>query len=221
MNQYMKKTLKNKKYQVTFLIDKDNDWFLKYLVKFKISKKYFFNVSKNINNVFNQDILFILNYTKILSQKQLSQNRLNLVIHSSNLPKNRGSAPLHWQILKNHNRITICLFEAIEKLDSGNIFLKEDLIYNGAELYNELRSKQAKKMIKLIERFLSKYPKTKGRKQLGKPTYNKRRNINSSELNINKSIKNQFNLMRICDNDSYPLYFNYRNNKYIIKIYKK
>lgn len=218
----MKKILNNKKYKVTFLIDKNNDWFSTYLNVFLVkNKKYTFKVSRDIKKVSNQDILFILNYTKILSKKRLMQNKLNLVIHSSNLPKNRGGAPLHWQILQNKKKIKICLFEAIEKLDAGNIFLTEELSFNDTELYDELRDKQSKKMIKLIKNFLSKYPKIKGTKQFGKPSFNKKRNSNHSELDINKSFKDQFNLMRVSDNEKYPAFFNFRNNKYILKIYKK
>jgi len=216
------KKISNNKYKVTFLVDNKNTWFSKYLNIFPIkNKKYIFKVSSNVKKVFNQDVLFIINYTKILNKKRLLQNKLNLVIHSSNLPKNRGGAPLHWQILRNKKKIKICLFEAIEKLDAGNIFLTEELSFNGTELYDELRDKQAKKMIKLIKKFLSKYPKIKGTSQFGKPSFNKKRNSNHSELDINKSIKDQFNLMRISDNEKYPAFFNFRNNKYILKIYKK
>ncbi|MDA7780693.1 formyltransferase family protein [Candidatus Pelagibacter sp.] len=216
------KKISNNKYKVTFLVDNKNTWFSKYLNIFPIkNKKYIFKVSSNVKKVFNQDVLFIINYTKILNKKRLLQNKLNLVIHSSNLPKNRGGAPLHWQILRNKKKIKICLFEAIEKLDAGNIFLTEELSFNGTELYDELRDKQAKKMIKLIKKFLSKYPKIKGTSQFGKPSFNEKRNSNHSELDINKSIKDQFNLMRISDNEKYPAFFNFRNNKYILKIYKK
>ena len=41
-----------------------------------------------------------------------------------------------------------------------------------------------------------------------------------SELNINKTLKSQFNLLRICSNDFYPAFFKHKNNKYIIKIFK-
>jgi len=216
------KKISNNKYKVTFLVDNKNTWFSKYLNIFPIkNKKYIFKVSSNVKKVFNQDVLFIINYTKILNKKRLLQNKLNLVIHSSNLPKNRGGAPLHWQILRNKKKIKICLFEAIEKLDAGNIFLTEELSFNGTELYDELRDKQAKKMIKLIKKFLSKYPKIRGTSQFGKPSFNEKRNSNHSELDINKSIKDQFNLMRISDNEKYPAFFNFRNNKYILKIYKK
>jgi methionyl-tRNA formyltransferase len=46
------------------------------------------------------------------------------------------------------------------------------------------------------------------------------RNASDSEININKSIKSQFNLLRICDNEKYPAFFKYKNCKFILKIFK-
>ena len=42
-----------------------------------------------------------------------------------------------------------------------------------------------------------------------------------SELNINKTIRENFNLMRINNNNEWPSFFYYRENKYILKIFKK
>ena len=39
------------------------------------------------------------------------------------------------------------------------------------------------------------------------------------ELNVSKTIKEQFNLLRVCDNERYPAFFYLNNKKYIIKIY--
>jgi len=213
--------LNKKKYRVTFLIEKNNDWFSSYLKTFwKRNKKYFFKVSSNIKNVSNQDIVFILNNTKIISKKNLLKNKLNLVLHSSDLPKDKGGAPLHWQVLRGKNKLSLCLFEAKEKLDSGNIYTKERLVFNGSELYDEMREKQAQKMILIINKFLTKYPNVKSYKQKGKSTFNRLRNTRDSELKIFKTIKDQFNLMRITDNSKYPLFFKYKKNKYILKIFK-
>ena len=54
----------------------------------------------------------------------------------------------------------------------------------------------------------------------GKGSYNRKRNSNDSEINIKKSIKSQFNLLRICDNERYPAFFKFKNQKYILKIFK-
>ena len=66
---------------------------------------------------------------------------------------------------------------------------------------------------------LSKNKSFLGYKQTGKATYFRKRNKFDSKLDINKSIKSQFNLMRIADNEKYPLFFIYKNKKFIIKIY--
>ena len=72
-----------------------------------------------------------------------------------------------------------------------------------------------------LNKFLKKYPKVKFKKQICKGNFNKRRTPQDLELNINKSIKSQLNLLRICDNDLYPCFFNYKGKKYILKINKK
>ena len=59
------------------------------------------------------------------------------------------------------------------------------------------------------------------KKQIGKSNFNKKRSSKDTELIINKTIKQQFNNLRISDNEKYPSYFYYKDQKYIIKIYKE
>ena len=55
------------RYKITFLIDKNNDWIEKKIKNlFKNNNKYFFKIEKNFKKIIKQDIVFILNYTKIL-----------------------------------------------------------------------------------------------------------------------------------------------------------
>ena len=214
--------ISNKKLKVTFLIDKENSWFTKFLkTHIKDNKRYIFKFSGSIKKVLKQDIVFFINLTKIIKEKFLKKNTLNLVIHASDLPKNKGGAPLQWQILKGKKIITICLFEAKKDVDAGDIILKTKIKYDGTELNKELRDKQAKVMIKLINDFLNIYPNYRRKKQSGTSTINRLRYPKDSELNVNKTIKSQFNLMRIADNEKYPLFFKFKKNKYTIKIYKK
>ena len=58
----------------------------------------------------------------------------------------------------------------------------------------------------MIDNFLIYYPKFKLRAQKGKSSYNKRRLPEDSKLDINKSIKKQFNLLKIVDNESIQLF---------------
>ena len=193
----LKKTKYFKKIKVKLLINNKNSWFSKYLVKFfkKKSKKHIFKFEEKINNIKNQDMIFFINLTNILKERFLKKNKLNLVIHAGNLPKDKGGAPLQWQILRGKNEISVCLFEATKLVDAGDIIMKTKIKFNGSELYDELRDKQAKVMIKLIKNFLKIYPNFKRKKQLGKSTFNRLRKPKDSELNIHKSIKSQFNLI--------------------------
>ena len=55
--------------------------------------------------------------------------------------------------------------------------------------------------------------------QKGKATYFSKISNKVSELNINKSIKNQINKIRTRDNKNFPACFYYKKRKYIIKLY--
>jgi methionyl-tRNA formyltransferase len=212
-----------KKIKVAYLLDSSNSWIKEYLEKetlIKKNKKYSFKIFTDFRRVKNYEIVFILNYTKILKKNFLKKNLLNLVFHTSDLPKGKGFAPLQWQILEKKNKINISLFEAIEKFDSGRIFLKDHVILKGDELYNEIRYRQVKVIFKMINSFLKKYPNVSSKKQIGKSTFYKKRYPKDSKLNINTSIKKQFNKMRIANNEKWPNFFYYKNKKFIIKIFK-
>ena len=209
------------KYKITFLLDKSNDQIKKQLINynFKLSHKYIFKITNNINSIKNQNIIFPLNYTKILSKSFLLKNNLVLIIHSSQLPKDRGFAPIQNQILKDKNRIYISLMKAIDKVDAGPIYFQNSFMLNGTELSDKIKYIQGRQMIKIIKKFLVKYPNVKSRKQIGKSNFNKRRNPKDSQLDINKTIKQQFNNLRINDNKLYPSFFHFKGKKYIIKIF--
>ena len=211
------------KLKVAFLIDKNNNWIENRIYNFQKSlkkSKFFSKVFKDYRRINNYDLVFILNFTKILNNNFLKKNKLNLVIHSSNLPEGKGFAPMQWQILKNKKYIYNSLIEAVKKVDSGKVYLKEKMFFKGNELYDDLREIQSESTIQLIKKFLKKYPNITPKKQLGKSTYFKKRNIVDSELNISKNIKSLFPLMRIANNNKWPLFFKYKDIKYILKIYK-
>ena len=214
---YLKKNTK-----VFFLLDKKNNWIENHLRKFikKFPKKYTYSVSKNPNSI-NGKIVFVLSYTKILKNNFLKKNKEVLIVHPSQLPKDKGFSPVQNQVLRKKNSIHISLFKASSKVDSGPVAIRDSFRLSGHELSNEIRTKQSLAIFKIIKIFLNKYPKIKYKKQKGKGTYNKKRKEIDNRLNINKSIKSQFNLLRIVDNDLYPAYFEHRNNVYYLRITKR
>ena len=215
-----------KKYRVTFLLDKSNLWFEKQLKNydFRLNYKYIFKFSKNSNNIKNQNIVFPLSYTRILPESFLQKNELVLIAHPSKLPKDKGFAPLQYQILRNKNKVYISLIKAAKEVDAGPIYFQNSFVLNGTELSDEIRNIQGIQLLNIIKKFLIKYPKVKSKKQIGqigKGNFNKRRYPKDSHLDINKTIKQQFNHLRINDNELYPSFFYYKGQKYIIKVFKE
>ena len=123
-------------------------------------------------------------------------------------------------LLKVKTKLTICLVEASHgvRVDSGRIYLKSNFKIPETSLLPEIRKYQFLATINIIKKFLKIYPNIYPKKQRGQSTYFKKRTLLDNEININKSIKKNFNLMRIADNDRYPSYFG-SNKKFIIKIF--
>ncbi len=213
------------KFKKIAVLTSNKSWFTPYAEKLvsilkeaNLDAKLFFK-HENINEGYK--IIFILSYFRIVRKEFLEKHKHNLVVHESDLPKGRGWAPLFWQILEGKNKLPIVLFEASEQIDEGNIYIKDYIIYKGHELHNELREKQALKTIELCLRFLNEYRDLKPIVQQGKPIYYKKRTPADSNLDINKNIKEQFNLLRTVNNNEFPAFFYLKGHKYIIKIFKE
>jgi methionyl-tRNA formyltransferase len=206
--------------KICFLLDIDNNWLSGHCKNYKNKhKNKDIKIHYNFKKVKNYDYVFVLGYTKILPKIFIERNKLAMVIHESNLPIGKGFSPLQWQILKNKNIIKINLIKLESKVDSGDVILTDDLKLNGSELYDEIRKKQAEATFKLIDKFLSQkiifY-----KKQEGKETFFRKRSPVDSKIDIKKSLKKSFNLLRICNNQKWPAFFYYKNQKYILKIFK-
>ncbi len=166
------------------------------------------------------DCVFFLGCCQIASREILSRSVHNLVVHESALPRGRGWSPLTWQILEGKNTIPIVLFEAASDVDSGNIYLTDNMNFNGMELIHELRAIQAEKTVSLCRQFVLNYPVivSRAKPQKGDATYYPRRTKKNSELDVDKTLREQFNLLRVVDNDNYPAFMIMNGKKYIIRI---
>lgn len=208
--------------KIQILCDNINSWIIPYIQKF-IAEMELEHVNIGLHfdhsNVEQGDILFLLSCEKKF--KNLSLNMHTLVVHESALPSGKGWSPLTWQILEGKNLIPITLFQAQESIDSGDIYEQILMEFNGSELIDELRDVQAEATFKLLRLFIQKFPNNKNVPQKGEESFYKKRIPSDSELDINKSILEQFNLMRVCDNERYPSFFQLNGHKYKVKIYKE
>jgi methionyl-tRNA formyltransferase len=196
-----------------------NQWFEPYAdtLSEKLGNIPIFNNHVDINNIY--DIIFILSYHQIIPNEILGKNKHNIVIHASSLPKGKGWAPLFWQILEGKSNILFTMIEAGDGVDNGNIYMQESLKLEDHELNEELREKQAQLTIQMCQNFVNNYEKYKEPIEQGDgETFYEKRDKEDSKLDIDKTIREQFNLLRIVNNDDYPAFFELEGNRYILKI---
>ena len=202
------------------LVDNPKSWVVPYaqkLVSQLVDLGYQAALHFKHKEVTAGDILVLLGCERIF--KDLSLNRHNLVVHESALPKGKGWSPLTWQVLEGQKEIPITLFEASEAVDAGVIYAEGTIQLNGYELLPEIKHKQGIKTIDLVLEFLRQYPYMKGRKQKVRKHFYSRRRAEDCTLDVERSIKDQFNLLRVCDNERYPAHFYIDGYKFIVKIY--
>jgi methionyl-tRNA formyltransferase len=175
----------------------------------------------NVGDVDLGDCLFFLGSSQIASADILSRNSHNLVVHESALPMGKGWSPLTWQILEGKNEIPITLFEAVPGVDSGDIYLSDIMAFKGTELIEELRGIQAEKTLSLCQQFVRDFPNilSYAESQKGSATYYPSRDKKDSELNPDESLRDQFNLLRVVDNERYPAFFEINQKRFVLKIF--
>ena len=208
---------------ITILTDTPNSWILPYIKDLKkdLATKHKIHHVFKTSDIIGGDIMFILSCEKILKPKYLKLHKNNIVVHPSKVPLGKGWSPLAWQILEGFNTIPISLFEAVETVDAGDVYMVDYIKLKGHELNDEIKHQQGIITIKMVKKYIDKYKLMVCVPQKGKETFYPRRKQKDNELNINKSILEQFNLLRVVDNKRYPAHFYVDNQKYILKIYKK
>ena len=203
----------------TLILTSTNQWFIPYAKQLqeKLHGSDLLYDHNEIDKVY--DIVFILSYHKIIPIEKLKANRHNIVIHASALPKGKGWAPMFWQVLEGNNEIPFTMFEASSGVDDGDIYMQGTLYLTGYELNNELRDKQARFIIDMCTNFINNYENYKStQEQSGEESFYSKRTAKDSELDVNKTIKEQFDLLRIVSNDDYPAFIEIDGHKYILKI---
>jgi len=156
----------------------------------------------------------------LISEHLLSLHKCNVVIHGADLPNGRGRSPIHWQVEEGSNDIVLTMFEMGDQADNGPVYLKHLLRLDGTELLPYIRLKILKAESDMIDTFLSKWPMTPA-EQEGEPSFYRKRNRDNQKLDPQKTIAEQFDKMRVADNEQYPLWFEHRGIVYELKIYSK
>jgi len=165
-------------------------------------------------------LCFYLSYGRIVDQLTCEKYKNNLVIHASDLPSGRGWSPTSWMILEGKQSIPVTLLEVVKNVDSGPIYAQEWIELKSTSLTDQWRAELADATLRLATDFVSRFPESlnSAHCQEGEATYYAKRCPKDSELDIDKTLRDQFNLLRIVDNDNYPAYFLYTGKKFVLQI---
>jgi len=207
---------------ITILTDKTS-WMNKYI---SYLSEQLQTEGHNVRIIYSQeelktgDIAFFLSCFDIIKKEKLQFHKHNIVVHASPLPFGKGWSPMSWQILEGKNQIPIVLFEAVESVDAGVIYLQDSIYLEGTELIDEWHEILGNKTLEICTEFVHNYKSINGIKQFGTESFYRKRTAQDSKLDTKKNIEEQFNLLRIVDNEKYPAFFELYGQKYLIKIEK-
>jgi len=167
------------------------------------------------------DILFLVSCGQIIKETDRKSFRSVIVLHASDLPAARGWSPHIWAIVRGQNEITVSLLEAEDPVDSGRIWLKQKFSLDGHELLTEINAKLFQTELELMTKAVEQYNSIIPQPQIGDSgEYMQKRTPDHSRLQPEHSLAEQFDLLRVVDNERYPAFFDHRGHRYIIKIEK-
>ena len=195
-----------------------NTWLSKWLGN--NSSEHDINLVREKSELKGGDLLFLISCTEIISQEQRNKYTKTLVIHASDLPKGRGWSPHVWEIINGAEYLTLSLLEATDKVDAGDIWHKFKVQIPSTALYDEINQMIFQTELSLMDFAVAEFGEIEPLAQdlEIQSTYWPKRSPEDSELDISKSIEDQFNLLRVCDPVRFPSYFYKDGQKYIIKI---
>lgn len=155
----------------------------------------------------NVDYILFIGWSWII-EKHITQKYLCLGIHPSDLPNFRGGSPLQHQIIQGISKSKVTLMTlADDKIDAGEIWLKEDLNLSG-DTMNEVFENLIDSSVRLLNLFFEGFPYISPQNQDVKTgSFFKRRKPEESKLEredfFNKSLLELYNFIRSLT-DPYP-----------------
>jgi methionyl-tRNA formyltransferase len=163
----------------------------------------------------NLDILFIIGWHRIVPQSVLDTAPIRLGIHSSLLPKDRGSSPLNWSLIKNYKIGGVTLFHLTEGVDSGGIVDQEEFSIANEDYIDNVYYKVAVTSLYLLENNWDDIRNLKPKNNIQNEkdaTYNERRRPDDGLMNWSQKSSDCYNFVRALSRP-YPGAFTHYNRK--------
>jgi methionyl-tRNA formyltransferase len=167
------------------------------------------------------DILFLVSVTEIVPSDVRARYRAAIVLHASALPKGRGWSPLVWQIIGGQREITVTALSAQDRVDTGEIWAQRSFTAEPHEIAEEIHAKLFATELALMSEVVANFTTINPRPQSDEQaTYYRKRTPEDSRIDPYRSIAEQFDLLRICDPERYPAFFEMHGHRYRIRLDK-
>jgi methionyl-tRNA formyltransferase len=185
------------------------------------NKNHQINIVHSKEELASGEILFLISCSEMISKLERGKYKKTLVIHASDLPIGRGWSPHVWEIINGATDITLSLLEAEDKVDTGDIWKKVGVSIPKTALFDEINELIFNAELELMSFAVSNYNTIKPKRQLNiDSTYWPKRSPKDSEIDANKRISEQFDLIRVCDPDRFPAFFYKDGERFNITIKK-
>jgi methionyl-tRNA formyltransferase len=168
------------------------------------------------------DLLLLVSCGEIIGPEDRAKFRHTLVLHASDLPKGRGWNPHVWQIIGGATRLTVTLLEAEDKVDTGAIWHQVAVEIDRGALWNEINDALFAAEMRLLDYAVDHLHEIVPRPQCTdvESTYFRLRTPADSRIDPERTIAEQFDLLRVCDPQRYPAFFELRGQRYRITLEK-
>lgn len=168
------------------------------------------------------DILLLVSCGEIVTAKDRAPYGVSLVLHASDLPRGRGWSPHIWELAAGASHITLSLLEAQDKVDSGKIWKKVRIPVAPTALWDEINHQLFTAEVELMDFALASYGHIQPQEQPAdlEPTYFRLRTPQDSRIDADKTLAEQFDLIRVCDPIRFPAFFEHRGQRYALKLEK-
>jgi methionyl-tRNA formyltransferase len=168
------------------------------------------------------DMLLLVSCGEIVTNRDRAPYGVSLVLHASDLPRGRGWSPHIWELAAGASHITLSLLEAHDKVDSGKIWKKMHIPVPPTALWDEINHLLFAAEVQLMDFALESYGRIEPQEQSAdvEPTYFRLRTPQDSRINPHLTIVEQFDLIRVCDPIRFPAFFEYRGQRYGLKLEK-
>lgn len=179
-------------------------------------------VVRKKNELTGGDILFLVSCSEIVSANDQALYGVCLVLHASDLPRGRGWSPHIWELVAGASHITLSLLEAKDKVDTGRIWQKVHISISPTALWDEINHQLFTTEIQLMDFALASYGQIQPKEQFTDvmPTYFRQRTPQDSCIDPYQSLASQFDLIRVCDPHRFPAFFEYRGQRFALKLEK-